>query len=292
VIIMIEIGTSTHAIAGFGKPTKPFRQALAEMADCGYAHFLLLASEAGPPLDRAGDAPSALIDVRRSDLETLLRTVSGYGLRVSAVYPGFSPDYSPAGMAGTIKGLRAYREIARRLGSHIMVHPAGRAEKPRMPHDQKKEMIARVAEVMDAVASDIPGELFKMAVDIHFQGIIETVADCEYLLAVAKKRNTGLCLNIGHMTTLGQEGWLLLERHADRINVIAWKDHLIGENLPEPVTSVELGRGRSSLARYVEAYRTVQCPAVHYITFEHVPFEEKKDALKRSFDYLQRLFQQ
>ena len=30
---MFEIGTSTHAIAGFGPPSKPFRKAVAEIAE-------------------------------------------------------------------------------------------------------------------------------------------------------------------------------------------------------------------------------------------------------------------
>ncbi len=287
---MFEIGTSTHAIAGFGKPGKPFRQALAEMADCGFSHFMLLTSEAGPPVDKRGNAPEAAVNIRKSDLDAVARAASQHGLRVSCIYPGFPLDYSVQGMDRTIEGMLAYREIAWRLGCHVMVHSAGRAEKPRMPHESKRDAIGRVAAVMDAVASDAPGEIFKMAVDIHYHGLIETVADCEHLLAVSKKKNTGLCLNIGHMTTLDQEGWSLLRRYPDRINIIAWKDHLVGDNLPQPVTSVELGKGKSPFPKYVEVYKQVSCRAIHLVTFEHVPFDEKKDALKRSWEHLQALF--
>jgi len=75
-----------------------------------------------------------------------------------------------------------------------MVHPAGRAERPRVPLASKREQIRRVAGAMDAVASDTPGGIFKMAVDVHYGGIVETVADCKAFLNHAGKVNSGLCL--------------------------------------------------------------------------------------------------
>ncbi|MCC6445988.1 MAG: sugar phosphate isomerase/epimerase [Armatimonadetes bacterium] len=289
---MFEIGTSTHAIAGFGQPGKPFRQSLAEMAECGFAHFMLLASEGGSPAGPMVDAQESLLDIRHSDIEAVVKAISSYGLRVSSLYPGFTLDYTPEGAAATVEKLKVYRDIAWRLGCHLMVHSAGRSLPPKTPLEEKKEHIRRVAVVMDMVASSSPGEVLKMAVDVHYGGIIETVADCEHLLSLAKKPNVGLCLNMGHMTTLGQEGWTLLLRYPERIHVIAWKDHLTGDHLPQPVVSCELGKGETPLQKYIEAYRQVECQASHLITFEDVPIAEKKDALKRSREYLVQLFQE
>ena len=288
---MIEIGTSTHAVAGFGPPSKSFDQAVAEAAECGYKHLLLLASEKGPAVDETGTAPEALVDVSRSDLPAILRTVSRHGLRVGCLYPGFGPDFSPEQAEATIDRLTAYRDMAWRLGCHMMVHSAGQAKSPRLPHEQKRESIRHAAQVMDAVASDAPGAVFKMAVDVHYGGIVETVADCEYLLECAGTQNAGLCLNTGHMTTLGQAGWTLLSRFPERIHVIAWKDHLVGDDLPKPVVSCELGKGRSPFPRYVEAYRSSRCGALHLVTFEDVPFPEKRGALERSRQYLSTLLE-
>lgn len=286
----MEIGTSTHAIAGFGGPGKPFRQAVAEIAGCGFRHFLLLTSEIGPPVDAAGNATEAIVDARQSDLSALLRTAASHGLRVSCLYPGFSLDFSAQGVHSTSERLAVYREMAWRLGCHVMVHSAGQAAKPRTPLAKKKEQIQRVAEVMDTVASDRPGQVFKLAVDVHYGGIIETVADCEYLLARTQEC-AGLCLNTGHMTTLGQSGWELLARFPERIHVIAWKDHLLGDELPKPVVSCELGQGKTPLRKYVDVLRTVPCGAVHLITFEDVPLAEKEAALKRSREFLAGLLQ-
>ncbi len=283
---MIDIGTSTHAIAGFGAPSKPFAQAVAEIAECGFQHFLLLGSAGGPSVDAAGQAPAALVDILGSDRRAILRLVSAHGLRVGAIYPGIPMDFSAAGATGTVRALRQFREAAWEVGCHTIVHPAGAAERPRMPHEDKQEAIARVGEVMDAIASDTPGDVLKMAVDVHYGGIIETVADCEYLLATARKRNTGLCLNTGHMTTLGEPGWTLLSRYPERVHVLAWKDHLVGDDLPQPVVSCELGQGATPFARYADALRGVECAALNLITFEHVPFEEKKPALARSRAHL------
>lgn len=289
---MLEIGTSTHAIAGFGQPGKPFRQAVAEMADCGYSHFLLLTSENGPPVDKTGTASEALVNIRESDLSAVLKTVSSHGLRISCMHPGSLLNFSPEGFDQTINSLKVYRDIAWRLGCYVMAHSAGRSEEPHTPLEDKKEQIQLVAQVMDAISSDKPGEIFKMAVDIHYGGIVETVADCEYLLSCAKNTNSGICLNMGHMTTLGERGWELLLRFPERVHILAWKDHLTGDNLPKPVVSCELGRGTTPFQRYLEAYQKVQCKALHLITFEDVPYDEKKDALKRSYEYLIGLFEE
>jgi sugar phosphate isomerase/epimerase len=283
---MMEIGTSIHAIAGFGKPGKPFRRAVSEIAECGFAHVMLLGSETGPPVDSSGDAPEAIVNLRDSDHAAMLRAIASHGLRVSCLYAGAGLDYSPEGAPDTIERLKPYKEIAWRLGCHVLVNNAGRAERPRLPHERKRDAIRRVADVMNATASDIPGEALKMAVDVHYGAIIETVTDCEYLLGVAGQSNAGLCLNMGHMTTLGEAGWTLLDRFPDRIHVLAWKDHLVGDALPKPVVSVELGKGKTPFVKYAEAYRKSSCRAFHLITFEDVPLEEKKGGLARSRGYL------
>jgi len=281
-----------HAVAGFGPPGKPFRQVVAETAETGFKHLMLLTSEAGPKVDANGDAPDSFVNILESNHDGLMRAVSSHGLRVSSVYPGFGLfDLTSDGIPRTIDRLRAYRDVAWRLGSHLMIHPAGTSEPATATLDEKKVHIDALAEIMDGVASDTPGEIFKMAADVHYGSSLMTVADCEYFLSVARKRNTGLCLNMGHMTTSGEKGWELLERHPDRIHVLAWKDHELGHKGEHPVVSVELGKGKTPFEKYVEVYRKVDCDAIHLITFEDVPFDEKKEALRRSREHLDRLFE-
>lgn len=286
---MFEIGTANFAISGFGPPSKPFRQTVAEIADCGYSHFLIKASEDGPPVDEAGDAPAAEVNLLASDLEALLRTTSSHGLRVSSIYPGFSLDFSDPD--GTIDRLKAYRDIAWKLGCHIMIHSGGSADSPGMSVKDKKKQIKQVARVMDAISSDSPGEVFKMAVDIHYGAIIETVADCEYLLEHTKKKNSGLCLNMGHLTTSQERGWELLERYPDRIHILTWKDHDHGvqDKSQRAFLAIELGKGETPLHRYIHALRKVECKAPHLIAIEDVALDDRKDVLKRSYQLLQRM---
>ena len=61
-------------------------------------------------------------------------------------------------------------------------------------------------------------------------------------------------------------------------------------DLPQPVFSVELGKGETPFRNYLEVYRRVRCDALNIIAFEDVPFEEKKEALARSRQYLENLF--
>jgi len=121
--------------------------------------------------------------------------------------------------------------------------------------------------------------------------ISSSSADCEYLLDQAKVKNEGLCLNMGHMTTLREEGWTLLARFPERVHVLAWKNHLVGENLPQPAVSCELGEGKTPFQQYADVYRKVPCRSLHLITFGDVPLDEKKEALRRSHGYLVKLLE-
>jgi sugar phosphate isomerase/epimerase len=287
----VEFGTSTHAIAGFGAPGKPFQQSVAEIAECGYGHFMLLTWEGGPPIDSSGHSPQSLINLLESDTTAILRVVSSHGLRISAIYPGFGLfDLTAQGVPKTIEKLKRYRDIAWSLGCSLMIHPAGTGEEPGTRFEEKIERIDALAKIMDAIASDTPGSVFRMAADVHFNSTLQMVVDCEYFLANSRIRNTGLCLNTGHLATSKEEGWRLLEKFPERVHVIAWKDHLLEENLPHPVVSVELGKGKTPFNRYIEAYRKVMCPAIQLITFEDVPMEEKKEALRRSREHMLTLY--
>ncbi len=286
----LEFGTSMHAVAGFGAPGKPFKRVVAEAAETGFKHLMLLTYEAGPAVTAEGEAPDSFVNLLQSDIDGLMRTVSSHGLRVSSVYPGFGLfDLTPDGVSRTIERLVAYRDLAWRMGSHLMIHPAGVSENPQATLDQKKERIEALAAIMDGVASDTPGSLFKMAADIHYGSSLMTLDDCAHFLKVAKKRNSGLCLNMGHLTTSHQDGWTLVEQFPERIHVMAWKDHKLDHGGEHPVYSVELGTGDTPFRRYWEAYQRVDCDAIHLITFEDVPFEDKKNALRRSREYMDRL---
>ena len=286
---MFEIGTANFSIAGFESPSKPFRQVVAEIAQCGYSHLFLYSSEDGPAVDQGGDAPTALVNVLKSDLDALLRTVSSQGLRISFIYPGFDLDHSSKGIDGTIDRLKAYRDLAWRLGCHTMIHSAGKAQAPNLPLENKKKQIEAVAQIMDALASDTPGEIFKMAVDIHYGAIIETVSDCKYLLEQVKRKNSGLCLNIGHLTTSGERGWELLENFPERIHTIAWKEHLEENNSAKPFKAIELGKGHTPFHKYIQVLRKTECKAPHLITIEDVPLDEMMGALSRSNQLLERM---
>ncbi|NUQ01622.1 MAG: sugar phosphate isomerase/epimerase, partial [Armatimonadetes bacterium] len=151
--------------------------------------------------------------------------------------------------------------------------------------------LQRMAAVMSqALATAPPG--LKLAVDLHIGAVVETVADAERLFALTDDPRAGLTLNIGHLTTGEQPGWELIERHPERLHVIAWKDHLRQPpaDWPHRVWSVEVGTGDSPFGRYLEALQRTPVVAEHLITFENVPLAEKAAALRRSREYLEGLW--
>jgi sugar phosphate isomerase/epimerase len=160
-----------------------------------------------------------------------------------------------------------------------------------MPAAEKEALLQRVARVLTTALDGAPPEMHT-AIDIHYGAAVEGVADCRRLFELAPDPRAGIALNIGHMTTCRQEGWLLLREHPERIPLIAWKDHLL-QPPPEathPVYSVELGTGDSPFEKYA-AELPARDTRQHLITFEHVPLAEKKEALRRSLKYLKGLLQ-
>jgi sugar phosphate isomerase/epimerase len=105
----------------------------------------------------------------------------------------------------------------------------------------------------------------------------------------------GVLLNIGHLTTLGQEGWRLIEEMPERLPVVAWKDHSVQSDRPFPVYSIELGTGDSPFGDYVAALKRTPgggAGHTHIINVEHAPAGQEIPALKRSLTYLQTLWRQ
>ncbi len=285
----MKFGTSTHAISEFGNDIKPFHQALAEIRECGFEQLMLLMSPAGPPL-RAGDRPGAsMLNLFDSDAAAVRQAVQEAGLELVSVHGGLVNLSTAETRRESMGQLTKLADCARELGCGVMSHNAGQAPEPLMPHETKRELIAQLAEVMRAAAEYAP-EL-RICVDIHYHSPVETIRDCEYLLELVPD-NAGLLLNIGHMTTCNQPGWELLERHPERIPVIAYKDHRTDPGRPHPVTSVELGKGESPFEEYLRVLKRRAGEHVHLITFEHVPLEQKKEALARSLVYLKGLWEE
>ncbi len=285
----MRIGTSLHALTDFGSDVKPFHEALADAADCGFETVMLMNVPGRPSV--TSDGPGcALVDLEASDPAVVRQAVRDAGLEIVCVYQGFTnvaDDEAARASAATLKNLMA---LAQRLGASLVIPNAGAAPAPQMPVDEKEQLLQRVARMVMTALEDAPPDM-RVAFDIHYGAVIEGVADCERLFELAADPRAGITLNIGHMTTLRQEGWTLIEDHLDRIPLIAWKDHLL-KPPPEathPVYSVELGTGDSLFARYAQALRGNEDAVEHLITFEHVPLAEKKEALRRSLGYLRGL---
>jgi sugar phosphate isomerase/epimerase len=286
----MHIGTSMHALTDFGNDVKPFHEALADIAECGFDTVMLM-NFPGRPTLAAGSRPEcSLIDLEASDPDAVQEAVRSAGLEVAALYQAcmnVGSDDETAVSAETVKELV---KLAQGLGTSTVIPNAGAAPAPGVPTEAKEQLIGRVARVLMTALQGAPDDT-RLAIDIHYGAVVETVADCVRLFEFAPDPRAGITLNIGHMTTNRQAGWLLLEHHADRCHVVAWKDHLL-DPPPEathPVYSVELGKGDSPFEKYVAALPDGGEGREHLITFEHVPLAEKKAALRRSLEYLKGL---
>lgn len=286
----MRIGTSMHALTEFGNDVKPFHEALADIADCGFDTVMLM-NVPGRPALTPGERPGcSLIDLEASDPDTVRQAVRDAGLEVAAVYQACMNVASDDETAVSAETAKSLAKLAQSFGTSTAIPNAGAAPAPGMPIREKEHLIARVARVLMAALEGAPADV-RLAIDIHYGAAVETVADCIRLFELAPDPRAGITLNIGHMTTDREAGWLLLEHHPERCHVVAWKDHLLSPppEATHPVYSVELGKGDSPFEKYIAALPDGGEGREHLITFEHVLLAEKNGALQRSLAYLKGL---
>ncbi len=286
----MTFAASLHAFTDFGNDVVPFHEGLRQVREAGYEEVMLLSLRDRPGL-RHGDRPQcSLLDYSQADPTAIAEALEEAGLRLAVMF-GAGPDLSTDdAAAGAIEWLTRLADVAVALGCRFFGHGVGVAPEPGMPTEAKADQIRRLARVMDGLGEQYAGALY-FSGDVHWHGIVETVADCELLISELETPNTGPLLNIGHMTTLEQEGWTLLERYPERIRFIAWKDHSLAPDRPHPVTSVELGTADSPFDRYIPpAKAQAGIERVNTIAIETTPLAEKPAAMARSLDYLTRLW--
>ena len=273
-----------HAMTFEGQDTLSLPQACATLRECGFDSVMLMSIPGRPPLT-AGNIPDAcLLDLANSDLDEIRRIVAGEGLEIVGLYcSGVDPSARENANA-SIEGLRAGARVAAELGCRHLGHGGGRAPSPGLAAETKLGQISLLAEIVGTVAAEFGDLLF--AVDAHYHGVVESVADCESYLEELEARNAGILLNTGHMTTCGEAGWEVIERHPEYASVIGWKDHRRDSEGQRPFLSVELGTGEADLVRYVEAVRDRPADRVHVINVESVGMAEKAAALSKSLQYM------
>ncbi|NLO05427.1 MAG: sugar phosphate isomerase/epimerase [candidate division WS1 bacterium] len=276
-----------HAMTFDGQDTLSLPEACATLRECGFEGVMLMSIPGRPALTEGNIPDACLLDLAQSDLGIVKRIVADAGLEIIGLYcAGIDPS-SDATFETSVGHLRDGARVAVELGCRHLGHGGGRAPNPGLAVEAKLPLVQRLARIVDAVAAEFPETLF--AVDAHYHGVIESTDDCERYIAELSSDRGGILLNTGHMTTCGQAGGELIERHPDRVPVIGWKDHRPDPAGKRPFLSVELGTGETELERYVRAALDHPADRVHVINVEHVPMQEKAQALRASLQHLREL---
>lgn len=286
----MKFATSVHALTEWGQPVKSFRQVLKEAGELGFTGIMLMHIPGQEALTAENEPAAGIIDLEQSDPAAVLAAVREAGLEPACVYQGLMRVADAQEAQKSAEALAGLISLAKTLGSDVVIPNAGVMPKALMPFKEKEADLQRLAEVMSTALENASPNT-RIAPDIHYNSVLETVADCRRYFELVPDLRAGIALNIGHMTTCRQEGWRLLEEYPERIHVVAWKDHLLKppNHHPHAVYSVELGTGDSPFERYAAALGALDEKCRHLITFEHVPLAEKAPALGRSLAYMQRL---
>jgi len=283
----VKFSAIIHAMTFEGQDTLSLPEACATLRDCGFEGVMLM-SIPGRPTLKADDVPDAcLLDLANSDLDAVRVIVDDAGLEIVGLYcSGIDPS-SAEGFQASVQSLTDGARVARELGCHHLGHGGGRSPSPGLATDAKLPLVQRLAQIVDAVATEFEEMLF--AVDAHYHGVIESVADCERYIGELETDRGGILLNTGHMTTCRQDGWTLIEQYPERVPVIGWKDHVPDPDARKPFLSIELGAGDTRLERYVQAARGQDVDRVHVINVESVGMQEKPEALRASLEHMRSL---
>jgi len=288
----MEFGVVTMAL---GKGYS-FEEGLAKFKEIGFDSLLLIGREGAATVSADGTSPDIMPDLLRSDPAHVQKALDNAGLKLASVLfagrQGWMDLESTAGARATAATLKEYAAAAVRLGCKCLSHPVISYGETGVPTEQKADGIRRLAAAMSEAAEAFSEDDLKVCVDIHYKAWVEGLDDCRLLLDSMSCPNAGLLMNIGHLTTAQAYGWILIEEYPDRIPCVGWKDHSLAPDRPHPMYSVELGTGHSPLALYVSEFKKHPAERIHVINCEHVEDEERPSALKRSLEYLRRLWEE
>jgi sugar phosphate isomerase/epimerase len=285
-----SFGIVTHAV---GHPAMPFETALELIQETSAEHILLLSSPDAPPIREGVEATSHYPNALDSDPELLKATVARHGLGIGGLLPFVRPFAGTDEEASSsVESLTPWVAAADRIGTHNLVLSSPPPPGPDTSHSAKQPWLARTAGILDALVKASEDADFTVTVDIHRGALVETVEDAQYLVAQTRERGAGLLLNIGHLTTCGQDGWRLVEENGDKIFTVGWKDHSLAADRPNPVYSIELGTGESPFEKYIHAFKQIDASHVtHFVNVEHPPLGEEVPVLQRSYAYIRNLWE-
>ena len=207
-----RLGISTHAFTDFSADVVPVSQSLQCVSECGgFSTMLLHRGGGGAQSWTATSSPkSTVFDVLASDTEVVKQACLGSGIENGAVRIIERTELD------NIHAFHGAANFVRAIGWRTVIFKAPPVSKPMLPHRAKRETIKACARFMSRVATQHPD--LRLCTDIHYDSSVETVADAEYFCGAASSSNVGITLNIGHMTTLHEPGWLVLERLPQRIS--------------------------------------------------------------------------
>jgi sugar phosphate isomerase/epimerase len=282
-----RIGAITMAV-GQGHS---FESGLAKLREIGFDSVCLIGRPGNPPVGPDGTCPELYPDLGRSDPAHVHKALQNSGLALDAVYVGGIDVKDDAAARNAAQHLTEAGAMTLALGCNCMIHGGGTCGRTRVPTADKETEIKRLAGCMSAAAEAYAGRRLKVGVDVHYRSWVEGLDDCRLLLDTVTTPNAGLCLNIGHLTTVEAYGWLLVQEYPNRMHYVGWKDHSLAPDRPRPMYSVELGKGHSPLALYVRELRAHPAKRVHMINCEDVLDADRPAVLARSLAYLRRLFE-
>jgi len=283
----MKFGVVTHAVGH----QMSFEKTLETIKQLGFDSILLLTNRAADTVSPEGTSRSPFPNILDSDPEHVLKAVHNAGLEIGALHFSGRVDIeSDQGIQSTTAALKEYAAYALALECKYLTHPVPTCGRSNVPTEEKVQEIKRLAMCMNMVAEIFIEQGLQISVDIHHRAWVEGLDDCRMLLDSMPCENAGILLNIGHMTTAGGYGWLLVEEYPNRIPVVGWKDHSLAKERPRPMWSVELGTGHSPFELYIKAFKRHPAARVHLINCENVPDEERIAVLQRSREYLVKLW--
>jgi inosose dehydratase len=196
----------------------PYGRVLDEIRDTGYS---------GTELGDWGFMPT--------DPETLKRAIGDRGLRLVAAFVPVALSDASSHDPGAATALRTARLLAKAGESDAIIvlsddnatvpdreQHAGRITAAHGLNDRQWDVLAAGTARIATVVRDETG--LRTAFHPHCGGYVETVGEIDALMRRTDSSVVGLCLDTGHIVYAGGDPLDVLERHADRIWHVHFKD--------------------------------------------------------------------
>lgn len=224
---------------------------------------------------------------------SLFQAVKDYGLKVSGIY--WSADFHKGEESNNIlKQAARLAETYRRIGcDNVVIGPPRGGLGSGLTQEQVLQLLDQLVKTLTEALKVFVDNGVKPSLHNHYDTLIETQAELEYVLSRIEPELLGFCPDTAHLALAGMDPVKVIERHLDRITYVHLKDlkplpRSVGRIVRWHELTTELGSGIIDFPKILSLLKS--SGLVEWLVVEQ-DFSDKDpvDSARESRDYIANL---